>query len=773
MKIISLDTETTGLDFYHGAKPFFVTICGEDGKPEYWEWPVDPLTRGPIIPPHDLLDIQDVIDHADLIVMQNGKFDIQALLTVLPDLDFPYPKVRDTLLTAHVLESMLDKGLDDLAVRWVGEDINPLEDRMEEAVKECRRLVQQAQLRVRRGKEGEDSLALWRIAAEGQEDMPSAGGDLWKADSWLPRAMADHLNHPADHPYRTVTVQYACKDSEITLGIWLLMEQELKKRDLWAEYLERLKIIPFNVNMEVRGVTCVASNFARMKEEYRAEVDRLEDRCLAIAASCGVTLDMPKGNRNDSLEAFCFTDPKGLRLPVLKKTDSGKPSLDKYVMEDLENSLPPNSKGHLFVKALRRKGSRATALSYINAYERFWLPLDSLGENQTRTGGNPGASDAKAPTGYQPTAPCFPPERPSPTHYVLHPNLKPTGTKTTRWSSSNPNEQNISKRGIEVTCVACRGIGKGDDGEDCKTCWDRDEQVSTGKVPLSLRYGFGPAPGREWWSMDAKNLELRIPAYEAGEQEMIALFEEPDKPPYKGSNHMLNFHTIYPDLWEAAVKEVGVEKVAGYVKKKYADSWYQWCKNGGFAVLYGAVDREDGYGTADLAFRKKGAHSLLKARFANMEALNQYWIRFANKNGYVETMPRAQVNPRRGYPLMVGRTKWSKVKPTQPLNYHVQGTACLWMQDAMIACHAQFEEWRREKQSHNEPYDGFITMQIHDEIVFDLPRRADPSKDPKRSNLGRIRTLQKCMEQGGINIGVPTPTSCEFHTNNWAEGVTF
>ncbi|MHC4278447.1 MAG: DNA polymerase, partial [Planctomycetota bacterium] len=74
--------------------------------------------------------------------------------------------------------------------------------------------------------------------------------------------------------------------------------------------------------------------------------------------------------------------------------------------------------------------------------------------------------------------------------FTLYPSLNPTGTDTLRWSSQSPNAQQISKQ---------------DD--------------------VNLRYCFGPAPGREWWSLDAKNLELRIPAYEAGEQEMIELFE--------------------------------------------------------------------------------------------------------------------------------------------------------------------------------------------------------------------------------------------------------
>jgi hypothetical protein len=81
-KIIGLDTETTGLDLRHGAKPFFVTICDHEEVLSYWEWDVNPITREPIIPDGDIDEIRGEIDYADLIVIQNSKFDVAALDTI-------------------------------------------------------------------------------------------------------------------------------------------------------------------------------------------------------------------------------------------------------------------------------------------------------------------------------------------------------------------------------------------------------------------------------------------------------------------------------------------------------------------------------------------------------------------------------------------------------------------------------------------------------------------------------------------------------------------
>jgi len=255
---------------------------------------------------------------------------------------------------------------------------------------------------------------------------------------------------------------------------------------------------------------------------------------------------------------------------------------------------------------------------------------------------------------------------------------------------------------------------------------------------------FGPAPGREWWSLDAKNIELRIPAYEAGEKAMIDLFERPDDPPYYGSNHLLFFDILHPDLFA---------KHGAEVKKIYASTWYQWTKNGDFAVQYGAVAES---GTADRAYHVPGAQAKIEGHLRQIKKLSQQWIDFARRNGYVETMPDKTVDLKRGYPLYCTRGRYGEVLPTVPLSYHVQGTAMWWMCKAMVRCYRQLEEWRREG------FDGRMILQVHDELVFDFP---------KGSPRSRVERMQKLMELGGDDIGVPTPVSVEYHPGNWGKGI--
>jgi hypothetical protein len=379
------------------------------------------------------------------------------------------------------------------------------------------------------------------------------------------------------------------------------------------------------------------------------------------------------------------------------KTDTGGPALDsKVAIPIYKDTLKPRSREMFFITSLEEKRKRDTAVTYMDSYRRFWKQIR-------------GKDD----------------------WYVLHPVLKPTGTDTLRWSSSNPNSQNISK-----------------------------------KEGFNLRFAFGPAPGREWWSLDAKNIELRIPAYESNETEMIALFEKPNDPPYYGSNHLLNFHTVYLDLWERELKEVGIEKVGPHCKKKYASSWYQWCKNGGFAKIYGGQKA-----TVDRSFHKEGAYELIAQRFSKMEALNQHCIYTANKQGYVETMVDKTIGSKRGYPIWCTRTQWGKVLPTVPLNYHVQSTAMWWTMKAMIRTQEQLDQWNRQG---GDNY--FLCMQVHDECVFDFPlSETDPTKDNAKgygpSNRWRIELIKKHMEEGGNDIGIPTPVGVEYHSHNWSEGI--
>ena len=678
--MLSIDTETTGLDLRHSARPYFVTICKDDGEQIWCEWDVDPLTREVDVPSGDLDGIEGLIgsdggqEEVHELVLQNAKFDFAALQSVwtASEWEFGWDRVHDTLIAGHLLASNRPHDLTSMALQYLGIDIQPYDDALKAACNEARRMARK-------------EFPTWQIAKQGLAGMPSAKESCWKYDGWLPRAIAKEREYAPDHPWWTVLSNYANTDSSTTLLLWKAMRAEIERRGLWEIYEERRKVIRVAYIMERDGVTLSKTRLEELKGRYAEEIEKAESTCLDIAAKHGVELKLPKGGNSKQLSTFLF---QTLKLPVLKQSEkTGAPSLDKSVIECYSHLLQDGTDGGDFIRALRGKRKRDTALAYMEGYERFWM-------------GTVGYRD----------------------WYRLHPSLNPTGTDTLRWSSSNPNEQNISKQ-----------------------------------EGFNLRFVFGPAPGREWWSLDAKNIELRLPAYEAGETEMIALFERPDDPPFFGSNHLLVFSILFPDLWA---------KHGAAVKKLYASTNYQWVKNGNFAVQYGAVEES---GTAARAYHVDGGQRKVQARFGRIKQLNDRCIAFANKYGYVETMPDKTVNPTKGYPLLCTRSEWGKILPTVPLNYRVQGTAMWWMAKAMVRCQEQLDTWREDSQ-----FDGRIALQVHDELVFDFPKRysVDPDGKPIYGNLGKIRKIKRLMEEGGRDIGVPTPVSCEYHENNWSEGVS-
>lgn len=849
-RIIAADSEGTGLDVYHGAQPFFITVCREDYTQVFWEWDVDPLTRKVCIPQDDVQEIRRVFDEADAVVTQNGKFDAANLERSGVLERWPWEKNDDCLVAGHLLASNHSHNLTDMCVDYIGQDILHYEVALKAACHEARRLVRR-------------QFPEWRIATEdlpempsvegGKEDKKKRGQDVespWKADTWLLRLLAKTLKYPNGgcsvvnmldksalydvrvdraskwgnpfeigptctreqsvakfrewfpqqkhlvdalgeldgkvlgcwcapkkchacvlaeevnkraHPWWTLLRDYSNADSSHTLALWLAMEHLLKQQGMWNIYCERRKLPRLANLLQEYGATLNRSSLYSMRDRFADSQRQESDECVSIAANytvkscvrCGrllgesefegdkrcecaekrqategpYTLDLPKGNSNDNLRSFVFSvlkldkvyDPKG---------KSGAPCLNsKLAIPHYLETLPAESDGFKFISSLTDRASFTTAISYLNNYERFWLPV-------------PGQEG----------------------WFRVHANGNATGTNHLRWSFSKPNTSNVGKKQSE--CRRC-------EGEGCKLC------NGTGLGRTSLREPFGPAPGREWWSMDAKNIELRIPAYESKQQELIDLFEKFDEPPYYGSEHLLNFSTVYPDVWDEALRygvwewdgdkkgeRITLKTVGPYCKKKFVDSWYQYCKNGDFAVGYGSMDRDDGMGTADIAFHRPGAQAMLKSRFAKKEALNQHWIAFANKHGYVETIPDKEVDPKRGYQILCTRGKWNKVRPTEPLNYHVSGTAMQWTNRCMVKTQECLDEWNKVNR------DYFMTLQVHDQLVFDFPKRADPVKNPKGSNLWRAKELRRLMESCGPPIDIPTPCDLEYHAATWASGVT-
>jgi DNA polymerase I-like protein with 3'-5' exonuclease and polymerase domains len=183
---------------------------------------------------------------------------------------------------------------------------------------------------------------------------------------------------------------------------------------------------------------------------------------------------------------------------------------------------------------------------------------------------------------------------------------------------------------------------------------------------------------------------------------------------------------------------------------------------GNFSIACGAVKSS---GTADRAFRVPGAQEQIEGRMRALASLAEKQMKFARKHGFVETIPDRTVDPDHGYPLMIQRTPNGRVLPTTPYTYHIQGSAMWFTLRAMTKCADRLAEWRRD---HN--FDAFITLQPHDELVFDFP--AGKGKEPWRTNLPAAMGLKRLMESVGQDFVTPIKleVSCEYINDNYSEG---
>lgn len=999
--LLSFDTETNGLDLKHGCLPYFVTTCDEENNQKFWEFDVDPLTRKPVYNREDLAEIRITIKRQARIgrlVAHNLKFDVAAL-SVLPEWNiepWPWEVSEDTTISSHLVCSNKPHNLTDQALIHLGINILPFEVAIEKATQEARRIA--------RSKYPE-----WRIAREGLPEMPSAkpsankkDNKLWKADMWLPRAIAQERNYPNDHPWWTVLQEYANPDSFACLHIHLAHMEIIKEKGLEAIYRERMRVVPVAFGMEDRGVTLSGVRLTKLVGDLKKESDTLNKTCTKIALRKGHILTLPKSGNNKSLLAFAFGKLNLPRIKVSKKT--GEPSLDKEVITYYLKNLPDGSQRD-FVVNLNYKRQTDTDLSYLESYKRYWVEtkrrewfslfssinpigthtlrwsserpncVDSETEFLTRDGwvkadelnaehevaqffkktgnirfikptklhkhwfsgdllkitteeqiemvltpnhrcllqnrrsgyfkdvlaenfqpdkkhlnaGNyPGGCVSlneweicwlcavQADGSYKTSSGVFfafkkkrkierirrclrklntayserfDTKRKVTSFYVSNSeritrwakNLMPEkvfgkwildldrpsldkmcseiflwdgdATRNDTYSSSDKrnsdwvqilmslsgNRANIASRmpgsawskrihhyvnislgrpysltsnfdkeevpyegyvycvTVPSSYVVIRRNGKVSitgNSQNIGSQSEEEDEEKDRRGRISVRSCFGPAPGREWWSLDYNNLELRIPAYDCGEKELIDLFERSNEPPYYGSEHLLNFHTVYPDIWDDVVSKVGWDGAAEYIKTEYKSTWYRKCKAGDFAVGYGAVDLPGG-GTADKAFGRPGSHARLKARFANKEKLNQSCIDHAEKYGYVETLIDNEVCPTRGYPIYCSKNDWGRVRPTVPLNYRVQSTACWVIMRAMIKVQEYLDTLR----------DGFLILQIHDELVLDFPFREN------QGNKGKLLKVKRIMESIGDRINVPLLCGLSYHPNKWSEGV--
>lgn len=267
----------------------------------------------------------------------------------------------------------------------------------------------------------------------------------------------------------------------------------------------------------------------------------------------------------------------------------------------------------------------------------------------------------------------------------VHTSYNMTVAATGRLSSNNPNLQNIPIR---------TDIGR------------------------KLRKGFIPSkPGNLLLSADYSQIELRIMAHLAKDENMIKAFERK--------------HDIHRET-AAKIFKVKPDKVDLNMRRK--------AKEVNFGIIYGI----QAFGLATrLNIEMNEAREIIQSYFREYPSING-WLentkKFAREKGYTETLAgRRRYLPNINNKNAVVRQRDERIA----INMPVQGTAADMIKIAMINI---FEEFRKEKMLSK------MILQVHDELVFDCDK--DEINEVEKIVTNKMKRAVKMDVPIDVEVGI-------------------
>lgn len=462
----------------------------------------------------------------------------------------------------------------------------------------------------------------WNIARHDYEDED---GESWmKVDGWIPGKLA-LLSEEFPQEWRKVLPRYGDRDTERTAGLWTVFSVLMEEDERFRKAYQANKVcIPAIVTMETRGVTLGPKRFDKSRSYYKNRVEH-------YVASMRKTLDNPEFNPASTKQLQTVLFEKLAYEPV-RKTATGF-STDKHVIRSLYKKHPECK----FLESLIAYRKSNNTFTYETSYEKHRIGCR------------------------------------------LHSSFNPTGTDTTRLSSSGPNMQNVGK------------------GEELK----EEEWGAAGKDTYGIRNVFGPLKGRIWLDFDYSQLQLRIFAAQSGERTLIEAFE---------------------NGWDAhdfmACKIFQTDKPTS-LQRRIA-------KNVNFGFIFGASEKRIAETCGDTSI-----WPIVKEMFPSATDYLEKTKKFVNKYGYVEF----------GQPVCTYRLKvpldsrTDEPKGYTGVVYGVQGLEGLIVKQAMFRLN---EHLTNKFKSEDAP---FLSLQVHDELIVDAP--AAPGREWHLDLMRKIKQIME------------------------------
>lgn len=456
---VAVDTETTGTDaFRAGALPFMVGLFTEDEQRLCWEWEVNPRIRQPRIPKQDREEICHHLEWKN-VVFHNADFDLRMLAAAgirlmfrdpmtffrAPHHNKPTPletvvrcdSLHDTILMSHCAGNNGadgSHGLKELAFHYLNIPPTP-KDKLHTATIAARRLARDLD---------------WKLGTDHK------GEAAVEYDYWMPHQLAQQAGEDA---WIDICRRYNLQDAYLTLGLFFFLQERLQAEGLWPMYERERLLLPVTYNMEHVGMHLLPTSLKNTATEFRTKAASSKRKAeKLIREQTGQSI-----NLNSSRQLIDYF--QRIEFPILGMTSKGNPSVDETTLRNMAQYAECHD-----------LHDAATVLRRIVGYD----PNKGDEDHEPTPGYRAYVSGQRYLDSYAQLCDD---------NYYLHPSFNQCGVKFTRYSSSRPNGQNVSKRAL-----------------------------------IPLRKVYGPPPNHVWYSIDYSQLELRIFATAANDRGMLDAF---------------------------------------------------------------------------------------------------------------------------------------------------------------------------------------------------------------------------------------------------------
>lgn len=293
--MISIDTETTGLNPFKGDLPFAVCFYREDDTYDYFEGKVDPYTRAVTFSPEDLAAMRKLATSGEDVWMHNAKFDRRMLENIGVHIS---GNIFDTYLAAKACCSAeLTYELKALSKKYLGIDNDDETDLKKQTIAANREAK-------KRG---------WNT------------GDEYKANYWLPAALG----------YENLCKIYCVRDCERTIKLAKFYIAAMKAFGVSHVFKKDTELQKCIYDISSRGVRVNLDWTADELADAFILCESQKKKIKAIANEYGI----PNFNIDSPTQLADLLFQK-IGLKPTKLTPAGKPSCDNTVLEKLIGQHP-------------------------------------------------------------------------------------------------------------------------------------------------------------------------------------------------------------------------------------------------------------------------------------------------------------------------------------------------------------------------------------------------------------------------------------------------